>query len=212
VQALLDQLRAADVPPARVAGVIDALNGLYAYAIRREIVGFSPIVELDAPELASAPPVKASTNGSAPDLGWPTGEHWAPPPQVDQQWPPPAAEPTQAAPQWTPPPQVGPPQVGPPWTPPPQPGPQQWTPPPQPGQPWTPQPFPGGYGTPYPTWYPPPQQQRTTGPMSAILGSPGGAADADYDSTMQERWLWWTVRIVVIVFVLIALVLVAESV
>jgi hypothetical protein len=29
---------------------------------------------------------------------------------------------------------------------------------------------------------------------------------------MQERWLWWTVRIIVIVFILIALVLVAESV
>ena len=38
------------------------------------------------------------------------------------------------------------------------------------------------------------------------------APDANYDATMQERWLWWTVRIIVIVFVLIALVLVAESV
>ena len=35
---------------------------------------------------------------------------------------------------------------------------------------------------------------------------------ASYDATMQERWLWWTVRIIVIVFILIALVLVAESV
>jgi hypothetical protein len=59
------------------------------------------------------------------------------------------------------------------------------------------------------------QQQPTnaygSGPLSAILGSPG-APDASYDATMQERWLWWTVRIIVIVFVLIALVLVAESV
>jgi hypothetical protein len=45
-----------------------------------------------------------------------------------------------------------------------------------------------------------------------MFGTPGQAPNADYDSTMQERWLWWTVRIVVIVFVLIALVLVAESV
>jgi ABC-type multidrug transport system permease subunit len=35
---------------------------------------------------------------------------------------------------------------------------------------------------------------------------------AHYDATMQERFLWWTVRIVVVVFVLIALVLAAESV
>jgi hypothetical protein len=44
-------------------------------------------------------------------------------------------------------------------------------------------------------------------------GAPADAAtQASYDATMQERWLWWTVRIIVIVFVLIALVLVAESV
>jgi hypothetical protein len=47
---------------------------------------------------------------------------------------------------------------------------------------------------------------------SAIFGAPTTSPDADYDATMQERWLWWTVRIIVIVFVLIALVLVAESV
>jgi hypothetical protein len=45
-----------------------------------------------------------------------------------------------------------------------------------------------------------------------MFGAPGAAPDANYDATMQERWLWWTVRIIVIVFVLIALVLVAESV
>jgi hypothetical protein len=39
-----------------------------------------------------------------------------------------------------------------------------------------------------------------------------GAAQAEYDATGQERLMWWIVRIIVIVFVLIALVLVAESV
>ena len=77
---------------------------------------------------------------------------------------------------------------------------------------------PGAYTTP-PVAYttPPPYQQQspegqTSGIASAIFGSPGTAPDANYDATMQERWLWWTVRIIVIVFVLIALVLVAESV
>jgi hypothetical protein len=46
-----------------------------------------------------------------------------------------------------------------------------------------------------------------------MFGAPGPTTpDANYDATMQERWLWWTVRIIVIVFVLIALVLAAESV
>jgi hypothetical protein len=60
------------------------------------------------------------------------------------------------------------------------------------------------------------------GPMTmtsavGLTGAPGvtsapGAANAAYDATMQERWLWWTARIIVIVFVLIALVLAAESI
>jgi len=52
----------------------------------------------------------------------------------------------------------------------------------------------------------------STGPFSADVRHAGTVPDANYDATMQERWLWWTVRIIVIVFVLIALVLVAESV
>jgi hypothetical protein len=52
-----------------------------------------------------------------------------------------------------------------------------------------------------------------SGPFNSMFGPPGMAsAEANYDATMQERWLWWTARIIVIVFVLIALVLVAESV
>jgi hypothetical protein len=51
--------------------------------------------------------------------------------------------------------------------------------------------------------------------MTRVLGGPPGSPAeslGNYDATQQERFLWWTVRIVVIVFVLIALVLVAESV
>jgi hypothetical protein len=46
---------------------------------------------------------------------------------------------------------------------------------------------------------------------SVVPGTPG-TQNAVYDATMQERWLWWTARIIVIVFVLIALVLAAESI
>jgi hypothetical protein len=195
VQALVGQLRSSGLSPERVSAVVDALRDLYTYAIRRELVGFSPVVELDLsdaeqavvpPEPAVAPP------GPAMPPGWTSGEIW-----------------------------TAPPPVGPPWTPFPfaspngdgaasgYPGGAYPTPPPG---------FPPGYGTPPPGYaygYPTMQQQPTnaygSGPLSAILGSPG-APDASYDATMQERWLWWTVRIIVIVFVLIALVLVAESV
>ena len=181
IQALLDQLRNSGLPPARLAAIVDALNALYAYAIRRDVVGFSPVVEIELPE---------STNGA-------TGMTEVP-----------VAPPTLPAP--------------------PQPAPEQWTPPPfapngdapTPGYPYPAMPMPPpGYYTPppwgYPTPYPTQPAQTSgysSGPLSAIMGSPGTTADANYDSTMQERWLWWTVRIIVIVFVLIALVLVAESV
>jgi hypothetical protein len=75
---------------------------------------------------------------------------------------------------------------------------------------------PDGYPTPsgYPT-----QGDQSTGPQWAAIGTgafqapPGTPGfSAEYDATMQERFMWWTVRIIVIVFVLIALVLAAESV
>jgi hypothetical protein len=73
---------------------------------------------------------------------------------------------------------------------------------------------PPGY-TAGPTYAPqptPPPYGYESGGFSSMFGQPTGAQNASYDATMQERWLWWTVRIIVIVFVLIALVLVAESV
>jgi hypothetical protein len=84
--------------------------------------------------------------------------------------------------------------------------------PPPPGYP-TPDPYApqGGFSTPteqssLPSW-------ATGNPTGAFQSPPGTAAfNAEYDATMQERFLWWTVRIVVIIFVLIALVLAAESV
>ncbi len=81
--------------------------------------------------------------------------------------------------------------------------------------------FTGGYSTPpiNPQGYLPPTTftgygAPPNGDASGAFGPHIGmsAASAEYDATMQERFLWWTVRIIVIVFVLIALVLVAESV
>jgi hypothetical protein len=222
VQALLDQLRGSGVPPARVSGIADAIRSLYTYAIRRDIVGFSPAVELELQD-ADVPTMPASANGGGPART--AFDQWTPPPASasgggpdwpapDQRTPPPAAPANGAGPEWPAPDQGTPPAaIGPPWTPPPFPG-SHVTPP---GSYPTPQPYPTpSYPYGYPTWYPPqpapqPAATRTSGPLSAVIGSPG-PADADYDSTMQERWLWWTVRIIVIVFVLIALVLVAESV
>jgi hypothetical protein len=71
----------------------------------------------------------------------------------------------------------------------------------------------GAQGYPHPTMfngYPGRPNGDATGAFGPYLGM--SAAGAEYDATMQERFLWWTVRIIVIVFVLIALVLVAESV
>jgi hypothetical protein len=47
VQGLVTQLRGAGLAPARIFGVVDALSALYAYAIRRDLVGSSPVIELD---------------------------------------------------------------------------------------------------------------------------------------------------------------------
>ena len=289
IQALLNQLRDTGVAPARIHSVVDALHALYAYAIQRELVDFSPVVELQVPEagetgqsapprppvLAPPPPTQSapySQNGSAgepwtvppPPTPPPLDDPWTPPPYT----PPASPQPTSTGvpPPYTPPtsPQptsTGVPPAADPYAPPSQDGTtnppwatQQPTPPPTPpplGDPWTPPPYApppysqptfsgappptnpyaappyptGGYGAPYPNTPPPwvtgyGQQgdaPQPTGPLSNLFGmaptmAPDPASQANYDATMQERWLWWTVRIIVIVFVLIALVLVAESV
>jgi hypothetical protein len=76
----------------------------------------------------------------------------------------------------------------------------------------TPEGFPGasGYSTPGQPSLMPPWGGVGTGAFPTAPGT--GAYHAEYDATMQERFMWWTVRIIVIVFVLIALVLAAESV
>jgi hypothetical protein len=228
VQALLEQLGASGLPGPRVIAVADAVRDLYAYAIRRELVGFSPAVELDLPQsengVSHAVPQQTAQTVESMNGNHTPGELWTAPPPVGEPWTPPPFPPPGYP---TPPPYSGAgyPPSGYPTPPPGYPTPPPGYPTPPPGYP-TPPPYAGagyptagyapagypaaGYQTPLP--YPPPTGGYGTGPLSAILGSPGPAADANYDATMQERWLWWTVRIIVIVFVLIALVLVAESV
>jgi hypothetical protein len=60
VQGLIDQLRASGATNDRVTSVAAALRSLYAYAIQRDLVGYSPVVELDLPEPELHEP---STNG-----------------------------------------------------------------------------------------------------------------------------------------------------
>jgi hypothetical protein len=204
IQSLIDQLHASGVLPARIVAVADALHELYAYAIRHDLVGFSPMVELELPQ---------SQNGVAHDTPSPfVADAARPTAQASDEL---RASPTVVEPPWTPPPfdlydrnagSPPPPSYAPPA--PPYPGhtADYRTPPPQ----WPPP----GYAT--EQQYPPQTAQRPYGfdstTFTGIFTPPMGQPSASYDATMQERWLWWTVRIIVIVFVLIALVLVAESV
>jgi hypothetical protein len=214
VQGLVTQLRGAGLAPERIVEVVNALNALYSYAIRRDIVGYSPVVELELPEFEPGVPqaVPSFANADAP----PSRAHTEAPPKSWTTWDPSTAPP-QVGPPWTPPPFDA---HADPQTPPSYMAPDNGWPPPYAtygtGDPRTGTPFgapyaTGGFTTPsaVPT---PHANGYATGPFSAMFGAPGTAPDANYDATMQERWLWWTVRIIVIVFVLIALVLVAESV
>jgi hypothetical protein len=49
VQAMVDQLGGAGVTTDRVTSITAALRSLYAYAIQRDLVGYSPVVELSLP-------------------------------------------------------------------------------------------------------------------------------------------------------------------
>ena len=222
VQGLVTQLSASGLAPARVLAVVDSLGALYSYAIRRDLVDFSPVVELQLPEVegAVASPLPPETPPPFPTADLPQPSYPSLPPVVGM-WPPHPYLPPGGS--WPPPGFMTPGDAG---TPPPYMTPGGSWPPPgfmAPGDPGTPPPFLTSGGT----WPPhvgpgyasgPPmvhaQSNGTgSGSYSAMFGAPGAPGpDANYDATMQERWLWWTVRIIVIVFVLIALVLAAESV
>jgi hypothetical protein len=56
VQAMLEQLRSSGVTNDRLTSIAASLRSLYAYAIQRDLVGFSPVVELDLPDPAQLAP------------------------------------------------------------------------------------------------------------------------------------------------------------
>jgi hypothetical protein len=170
IQKMVTQLEASGLAAERVAWVIDSLNALYSYAIRQDIVDFSPVVELVLQK----------------------SDHPSP---YDLRTPPPFTAPGDPR---TPPPFIAPRPNG---------TPTSFT---VPGAAWTPPPYaPPGFES---GGMPQPHLNGTSGFFPAMSRGSATTPDANYDATMQERWLWWTVRIIVIVFVLIALVLVAESV
>jgi site-specific recombinase XerC len=59
VEGVLDGVRASGLPEARVAGIVDALRALYAYAIERGLVRTSPVVGLVAPADGGRTPTQA---------------------------------------------------------------------------------------------------------------------------------------------------------
>lgn len=284
VQALVDRLNAAGVPPARVHSVIQSLRVLFSYAIQRDLVDFNPIVQLTLPDPAREPTgveqlsayynPNGTANGNGNGNGRPPA--YADPDATVAYTPaftapgvPPSADPAapSAEDHWTPgvfdryefrddPFDSEPPAPAPraPWVdddpvagttyrpePPPnspEPPPYAQTPPPPAAQPppyrgesWPDAERPAPYRT-EPSFAPPLSAMPTAvgnSPLPATetrFGTPaygvdpvtsqvpsqrGGQSPAE-NTVLSEQMFWWITRIVVIVFVLIALVLAAESV
>jgi hypothetical protein len=64
VQAMVDQLQAAGVTADRVSSITSAMRSLYAYAIQRDLVGYSPVVELSLPDPDE---LEQTGNGAVPE-------------------------------------------------------------------------------------------------------------------------------------------------
>src|SRR3954465_8439600 len=56
IQGMVTQLQASGLAAERIAWVIDSLNALYSYAIRHDVVDFSPVVELSLQESGNGSP------------------------------------------------------------------------------------------------------------------------------------------------------------
>jgi hypothetical protein len=114
VQKLVDDLRSVGLPPTVVETVVDSLRSLYAYAIHRNLVDFSPVVELTMPDAdgsgdergtwAQVPPTPRPSFPPPPPPTAPPAET-LPPPYPTSSFPPPYSAPTQpgspaGAPDW----------------------------------------------------------------------------------------------------------------
>ncbi len=114
VQKLVDDLRAAGLPSTIVVTVVDSLRALYAFAIQRDLVDFSPVVELGMPP---------EDDGVEEDGTWSHAPVPPPPPAQPPPFPYPAATAplSQPPPPSFPPPQASsslgapPPPYGPDW-------------------------------------------------------------------------------------------------
>ena len=73
VQSLVDQLVASGLTVARVYGVVDALDALYAYAIQNGIVGFSPVVWLALPGMEEPDGPHVEAQRAAARNSYPSG-------------------------------------------------------------------------------------------------------------------------------------------
>ena len=163
---MLDQLRASGVTADRLTSIAEALRSLYAYAIQRDLVGYSPVVELGLPEPGDFPPSNGSDPARARAPVYDTlSAALAQAPQEDER------------------------------------------------------PFPT-----YPTGQYPTGQYATgqypTGQYGSVPYGNGQQGNGQHENgngnvlnaMPVERIMWWAIRVVVLLFALIALVLVAESV
>jgi hypothetical protein len=80
VQKLVDDLRSVGLPPGVVAVVVDSLRALYAFAIQRNLVDFSPVVELSMPLHDDGPSEDTATWSQLPAAPSPPPPTAAPPP------------------------------------------------------------------------------------------------------------------------------------
>jgi hypothetical protein len=176
IQGMLDQLRASGVTADRLTSIAEALRSLYAYAIQRDLVGYSPVVELGLPEPGDFPPPNGFDPARSRAPAYDTlSAALAQAPQED-------------------------------------------------GRPYP------AYGTgQYPTGQYPTGQYPTaeyatgqypTGQYGGVPYGNGRQGNGAYENgngnvlnvMPVERIMWWAIRVVVLLFALIALVLVAESV
>jgi hypothetical protein len=172
IQAMLEQLRASGVTADRLTSIASSLRSLYAYAIQRDLVGYSPVVELGLPE----PDDFAPRNGFDPSGTQPSYD---------------TLSAAMARPQ------------------------------PEEQRPYT------DYSTgQYPTGQYPtgqyPTGQYPSGQYGAMPHGNGQEGTGQFayqngngnvlNAMPVERIMWWAIRLIVLLFALIALVLVAESV
>jgi hypothetical protein len=153
VQALVDQLWLTGADLDRVTDVVDSLRSLYTYAVQREAVDFSPVVQLTLPEDREGPdePVAPAPRAPAPTSRTVRPASLPSPEAVTAMIAPAPLQPAPAA------------------------------------------------------------ATTTMAPAPTSSGMPA-VAEQYYQALTPERVLWWTLLIIVVVSVLIAIVLAAESV